>query len=132
MTSNNSTTFCRPFHPLDYFVDLLEKARDIPVQLPSVATLERTLDSAHQWSSEAQALQDSDKHPHYDTLKMMLASGRPIPVKLGLLAQLESRFAAAKAWVDRAVRTFMKKNSNQSLLEVSDDITPLACSGSPY
>lgn len=111
--------FCRPYHTLEYFVDLLEKAGVIPVELPSVTTLKKTLDNAHQWSKEAQALQDSDRHPHYDTLKTMLASGRPIPVKLGLLAQLESRFAAAKAWVDRAARTFMKKNSNLSLLEVS-------------
>ena len=63
-------------------------------------------------------MQDSDKHPHYDALKTMLASGRPIPIKLDLLAQLESRFAAAKGWVDRAARTFIKKNSNIGLLEV--------------
>ena len=62
--------------------------------------------------------QDSDKLPHYDTLKHMLSLGRPIPVKLDLLAQLESRYAAAKAWVDRAGRTFLKKNPNSSLLEV--------------
>ena len=48
----------------------------------------------------------------------MLSLGRPIPVKLDLLAQLESRYAAAKAWVDRAGRTFLKKNPNSSLLEV--------------
>ena len=115
----SSTYVRRPYHTLEYFVDLLEKAGEIPVELPSVATLKNTLDNAHQWSRQAQSLQDSDRHPHYDTLKTMLASGRPIPVKLGLLAQLESRFAAAKAWVDRALRTFMKKNCNLSLLEVS-------------
>lgn len=103
---------------MEYFTDLLTQAQVIPVLLPSVSTLTDTLDSAHQWTRQAQALQDSDKHPHYDILKTMLASGRPIPVKLGLLAQLESRFAAAKGWVDRAVRTFMKKNSNQGILEV--------------
>lgn len=62
--------------------------------------------------------QDSDKLPHYDSLKNMLSTGRPIPVKLDLLAQLESRYAAAKAWVDRAGRTFLKKNPSSSLLEV--------------
>ena len=63
--------------------------------------------------------QDNDSHPHYDALKRLLASGRPIAVKLDLLAQLESRHAAAKGWVDRAARTFIKKNSTSSLLEVS-------------
>lgn len=48
----------------------------------------------------------------------MLASGRPIPVRLDLLAQLESRYAAAKAWVDRTARTFLRKNGNGTLLEV--------------
>jgi hypothetical protein len=41
-------------------------------------------------------IQDSDTTPHFDQLKSMLALGRPIPVKLELLAQLELRFAAAK------------------------------------
>ncbi len=103
---------------MEYFTELLAKGREVPVQLPSVSTVTEALEQASQWSRQAQALQDSDKHPHYDTLKTMLASGRPIPVKLDLLAQLESRFAAAKAWVDRAGRTFLKKNSNYSLLEV--------------
>lgn len=109
----------RPCHDVDYFNDLLAKGRNIPVHLPSVSSLTDVLDTANQWSRQAQALQDSDKHPHYDTLKTMLSSGRPIPIKLDLLAQLESRFAAAKAWVDRAARAFLKKNSNLSLLEVS-------------
>ena len=104
---------------MEYFSELLEKSRAMQVQLPSVPALTETLDNACGWCRQAQALQDSDKHPHYDTLKTMLASGRPIPIKLGLLAQLESRFAAAKAWVDRAIRTFSKKNSNSGLLEVS-------------
>ena len=63
-------------------------------------------------------IQDNDHHPHYDYLKCLLASGRPIAVKLDLLAQLESRHAAAKGWVDRAGRTFIKKNSVVTLLEV--------------
>ena len=76
------------------------------------------LDRAEEWSKDAQLIQDSDTTAHFDQLKSMLASGRPIPVKLELLAQLESRFAAAKGWVDRAARTFLKKTSNNSLLEV--------------
>ena len=108
----------RPCQSIDFFSELLEKAQDIPVQLPLVSTLSETLEDARGWCHEAQVMQDSDRHPHYDTLKRMLAAGRPLPIKLSLLAQLESRFAAAKGWVDRAVRTFMKKNSNWSVLEV--------------
>ena len=107
---------------MDHFAGLLSRARQIPVQLPSVSSLTEALDRAREWGRQAQAIQDLDKHPHYDTLKTMLASGRPIPVRLELLAQLESRFAAAKGWVDRAARTFIKKNSNLSLVEVSVDL----------
>lgn len=106
---------------------MLLQAKEIPVQLPTVQVICDMLDKAEDWSKGAQLIQDSDTPPHFDKLKSMLASGRPIPVKLELLAQLESRFAAAKGWVDRAARTFMKKTSNNSLLEVSQQraIVPL-------
>ncbi len=104
---------------MDYFLELLSDAREIPVQLPTMSSVMDAIESANRWSKQAQAIQDCDKHPHYDTLKSMLTTGRPVPIKLNLLAQLESRFAAAKGWVDRAARTFLKKNSNLSVLEVS-------------
>jgi histone demethylase JARID1 len=108
----------RPPHPASYLENLLAKARHISVQLPSRSLLEEGLGRAAEWRRQAQLLQDNDSHPHYDHLKSLLASGRPIAVKLDLLAQLESRHAAAKGWVDRAGRTFIKKNSVVSLLEV--------------
>lgn len=46
--------------------------------------------------------------------------GRPIPVRLEQLPQMESQVAAARAWRDRAARTFLKKNSSSTLLEVRD------------
>ena len=98
---------------------MLLQAKEIPVQLPTALVICDTLDRAEGWSKGAQLIQDGDKPPHFDKLKGMLASGRPIPVKLELLAQLESRFAAAKGWVDRAARTFQKKTSNNVLLDVS-------------
>ena len=98
---------------------MLLQAKEVPVQLPTVQVICDMLDKAEEWSKQAQQIQDSDTTPHLDKLKSMLTSGRPIPVKLELLAQLESRFAAAKGWVDRAARTFLKKTCNSSLLEVS-------------
>ena len=108
----------RPYQDHDFFNSMLLQAKEIPVQLPTVQVICDMLDRAEEWSKDAQLIQDSDTTAHFDQLKSMLASGRPIPVKLELLAQLESRFAAAKGWVDRAARTFLKKTSNNSLLEV--------------
>ncbi len=61
----------------------------------------------------------TDKDPHYDLLKDLLSDARPLPVKLDQLPQVESRYSAAKAWIDRAGRTFTKKSSQCSLIEVS-------------
>ena len=99
---------------------LLQAKEIIPIQLLTVhaQVICDMLDCAEEWSKEAQLIQDSDTTPHFDQLKSMLASGRSISVKLELLAQLESRFAAAKGWVDRAARTFLKKTSNNSVLDV--------------
>lgn len=49
--------------------------------------------------------------------------GRPIPVRLEQLPQMESQVAAARAWRDRAARTFLKKTSTASLLEVRGNLT---------
>ena len=53
--------------------------------------------------------------------------GRPIPVRLEQLPQMESQVAAARAWRDRAARTFLKKNSSATLLEVRDLFKPAVC-----
>lgn len=110
--------YCRHSHPITYFIDQVEAASHIPVLMPYVSVVNEVIMKAKTWDERSQCLQDSDKHPHYDTLKNLLVTGRDIPVKLDLLAQLESRNAAAKAWIDRAVRTFIKKNSTLELMEV--------------
>ena len=62
--------------------------------------------------------QNTDKHPHFNTLKELLSSARPLSMKLDQLPQVESRYFAAKGWVDRSSRVFLKKNSNLTILEV--------------
>lgn len=63
-------------------------------------------------------LQNDDYYPYLDVLESLVMRGRPIPVRLEQLPQMESQVAAARAWRDRAARTFLKKNSTASLLEV--------------
>lgn len=41
-------------------------------------------------------------------------------MRLDQLPQVESRYSAAKAWVDRTSRTFLKKNYSSSLIEVME------------
>ena len=48
----------------------------------------------------------------------MLNKGRPIAVRLEQLDVIESQVTAAKSWRERTARTFLKKNSTLSLVDV--------------
>ncbi|KAL1435802.1 hypothetical protein MTO96_010583 [Rhipicephalus appendiculatus] len=98
---------------------LAEEGVAIPVHLPSLAALKDAIRRAKEWGARAESLQGSEsKYPYIETLENLLQRGRPIPVCLEQLPQLESQVAAAKAWKERTARTFLKKNSAYSLLEV--------------
>lgn len=47
-----------------------------------------------------------------------MAVGRDLPVRLEELRQLEVQVGTAHSWRDKASRTFLKKNSCYTLLEV--------------
>ena len=47
-----------------------------------------------------------------------MSRGVHIPVRLEKLPQLEGQVAAAKSWRERTARTFLKKNSTYTLVEV--------------
>ena len=64
-------------------------------------------------------MQVGEAYPYLDVLEGLLNRGRPIPVRLEQLPQLESQVSAAKSWRDRTARTFLKKSSPCTLLEVS-------------
>lgn len=64
--------------------------------------------------------QNGNNYAYLEQLENLSAKGRPIPVRLDALPQLESQVAAARAWRERTGRTFLKKNSSYSLLQVSD------------
>lgn len=62
--------------------------------------------------------QNDEYYPYLEVLEALVMRGRPIPVRLEQLPQMESQVAAARAWRDRAARTFLRKNSTATLLEV--------------
>ena len=45
--------------------------------------------------------------------------GRSIPIRLDPFVQVESQVGSARAWRERTARTFLKKNSTYTLLQVS-------------
>ena len=97
---------------------IVSEATNIPVYLPNVNTLKEALRKAKEWTSKVDSIQASDSYPYLDMVESLVNKGRPIPVRLDQLPQVESQVAAAKSWRERTARTFLKKNSTYSLLEV--------------
>ena len=65
-----------------------------------------------------ESIQSVEQYAYLEVLEGLMAKGRPIPVRLDQLPQLESQVNAAKSWKERTARTFLKKNSSFTLLEV--------------
>lgn len=66
--------------------------------------------------------QNGTNYAYLDQLDTLLVRGRSIPVRLDALPQVESQVASARAWRERTARTFLKKNSTYTLLQVSNFI----------
>ena len=64
------------------------------------------------------ALQNGEHYPCLDDLEGLVAIGRDLPVCMEELRQLEVQVASAHSWKDKATKTFLKKSSQHSLLEV--------------
>lgn len=62
--------------------------------------------------------QNGEHYPCLDDLEGLVAVGRDLPVQMEELRQLELQVASAHSWREKASKTFLKKNSLQSLLEV--------------
>ncbi|XP_064606539.1 lysine-specific demethylase 5A-like isoform X1 [Liolophura sinensis] len=108
----------RPRHIMTTLEAIINEARGIPAFLPNVVALKEAVRKAREWMNKVEGIQSSDLYPYLDVLENMVNKGRPIPVRLDLLPQVESQVAAAKSWRERTARTFLKKNSTFSLLEI--------------
>lgn len=73
------------------------------------------------WESTL-VFQSGSNYAYLEQLESLSAKGRPIPVRLDALPQVESQVAAARAWRERTGRTFLKKNSNHTLLQVKSSL----------
>merc|ERR550525_2217113 len=97
---------------------LVKEGESLSTALPVLEKLQESCRKAREWWSKAEALQKPENYPYLDTLEALVAKGRPLPIRLDPLAQLETQVAAARAWRERTARVFLKKNSHYNLLEV--------------
>uniref|UniRef100_A0A8C9VNP2 Lysine-specific demethylase 5A n=1 Tax=Scleropages formosus TaxID=113540 RepID=A0A8C9VNP2_SCLFO len=111
----------RPRHSMTTLESIVMEARNIPAYLPNVLALRDALQKAKEWTAKVEAIQNGSTYAYLEQLESLLARGRSIPVRLDPLPQVESQVASARAWRERTARTFLKKNSTYTLLQVSGD-----------
>lgn len=98
--------------------ELVRQAEEVPAHLPSVIALKDAVKRAREWTNRVTTLQNGETAPLLETVEGLVSRGRPIPLHLEPLADLEENVAAAHSWLEKTARTFLKKNSHLTLLEV--------------
>ncbi|KAG7320299.1 hypothetical protein KOW79_016152 [Hemibagrus wyckioides] len=120
----------RPRHSMATLESIVVEAKNIPAYLPNVLALREALHKAKEWTARVEAIQNGTNYAYLDQLEALLARGRSIPVRLDALPQVESQVASARAWRERTARTFLKKNSTYTLLQVLSPRTDIGVYGS--
>uniref|UniRef100_A0A5F8G2F8 [histone H3]-trimethyl-L-lysine(4) demethylase n=1 Tax=Monodelphis domestica TaxID=13616 RepID=A0A5F8G2F8_MONDO len=120
----------RPRHSMSSLESIVNEAKNIPAFLPNVLALREALQRAREWTAKVEAIQNGSNYAYLEQLESLSAKGRPIPVRLDALPQVESQVAAARAWRERTGRTFLKKNSSHTLLQVLSPRTDIGVYGS--
>ncbi|XP_035014552.1 lysine-specific demethylase 5C isoform X3 [Hippoglossus stenolepis] len=105
-------------HPLSTLEAIVNEAQLIPVKLPNILSLQGCLTRARAWVTDLEEIQNGEHYPCLDDLEGLVAIGRDLPVFMEELRQLELQVASAHSWRDKATKTFLKKSSQHSLLEV--------------
>uniref|UniRef100_A0AAY4C7I8 [histone H3]-trimethyl-L-lysine(4) demethylase n=1 Tax=Denticeps clupeoides TaxID=299321 RepID=A0AAY4C7I8_9TELE len=108
----------RQKHPLSTLEAIVNEAQLIPVQLPNILSLQGCLSRAKETRDAPVSLQNGEHYPCLDDLEGLVAIGRDLPVQMEELRQLELQVTSAHSWRDKASKTFLKKGSQHSLLEV--------------
>ncbi|TFJ98281.1 SH2 domain-containing protein 6 [Platysternon megacephalum] len=105
-------------HPPATLEAIIKEAENVPVHLPNILALKEALAKARAWIADVEEIQNGDHYPCLDDLEGLVAVGRDLPVRLEELRQLEVQVGTAHSWREKASKTFLKKNSCYTLLEV--------------
>ncbi|XP_006002433.1 lysine-specific demethylase 5C isoform X2 [Latimeria chalumnae] len=108
----------RQKHPPATLEAIIKEAENIPVQLPNILALKEALTKAWAWIADLEEIQNGDHYPCLDDLEGLVAVGRDLPVRMEELHHLEVQVMTAHSWREKASKTFLKKNSCYTLLEV--------------
>ncbi|EFX69009.1 hypothetical protein DAPPUDRAFT_301194 [Daphnia pulex] len=108
----------KPRLPLSSADMIIKEVALLPTYLPSVAALKEAAKKARDWNSRLEVLQKLEYSPYIEALESLMSKAKPIAIRLDSLDELENQIAAAHAWRERTAKTFLRKNSYYSLIEV--------------
>ncbi|KAL7982263.1 hypothetical protein Chor_009861 [Crotalus horridus] len=120
----------RPRQSIAALENIVNEAKNIPAYLPNILALREALQRARDWTAKVEAIQNGSNYAYLEQLENLSTKGRLIPVRLDALPQVDSQVAAARAWRERTGRTFLKKNSSYTLLQVLSPRTDIGVYGS--
>ena len=72
---------------------LVKEGESLSTALPVLEKLKESCRKAREWWARAEALQKPENYPYLDTLEALVGKGRPLPIRLDPLNQLESQVA---------------------------------------
>jgi histone demethylase JARID1 len=97
---------------------IIKEVALLPTYLPAVGSLKDMLKKARDWISRLDMLQKLEYSPYLEALESLMTKAKPIAIKLDSLDELDNQIAAGHAWRERTAKTFLRKNSYYSLIEV--------------
>ena len=92
---------------------LLKDGEVISSTLPTLQTLKEAVKKTKEWLQKSdEIVKNPDNFPYLESVEKLVAKGRPLPIRLDALNQLETQVAQARAWRERTARVFLKKSNN--------------------
>ncbi|KAK5639199.1 hypothetical protein RI129_011691 [Pyrocoelia pectoralis] len=98
--------------------NLLAEADDIELHLPNEAFLKEIKTNIKQWLKNLEEINAAEYYPYINNLEELYNRGQLIPIPLPDLVDLEHYIVAAYDWKDKTCRTFLKKTTTLSLMDV--------------
>ena len=92
---------------------LLKEGELISNSLPTLQTLKEAVKKTKEWLTKSEEIvRNPDMFPYLESIEKLVAKGRPLPIRLDPLKQLETQVAQARAWRERTARVFLKKTNS--------------------
>ncbi|XP_055857756.1 lysine-specific demethylase lid-like [Episyrphus balteatus] len=108
---------------------ILEAAEKIVIELPTKPALKEALKKSRDWLAAVEMLQKNEHYPYYHTLEAVVNRGLNIPLKLEELDRMKKHLDAASEWKDKTAKSFLRKHTRFTLLEVLSPRTSALMTG---